>query len=99
MEKLKKRDEKWHHVEELAKRNPNFTLSIDSMSFYTDFARSPINDMDPTIDLKNLEEDTKYHIDTDVILLYNLYFNVLNNLLVNIFFLYRTAKIEKKNLY
>jgi len=68
VDKLKKRDEKWHRVEELAKRNPNFTVSIDnSMSFYTDFARSPINDLDPTIDLKSLEEDTKYHIDTDVI--------------------------------
>ncbi|XP_015364566.1 PREDICTED: serine/threonine-protein phosphatase 2A 56 kDa regulatory subunit gamma isoform-like isoform X1 [Diuraphis noxia] len=66
MEKLKKRDEKWHRVEELAKRNPNFTVSIDnSLSFYTDLARSPINDLDPTIDLKTLEEDTKYHIDTD----------------------------------
>jgi len=53
----------------LAKRNPNFTVSIDSsLSYYTDFARSPINDLDPTIDLKSLEEDTKYHIDTDVIL-------------------------------
>lgn len=73
MEKLKKRDEKWHRVEELAKQNPNFTLSIDSsLSFYTDFTRSPINDLDPTIDLKNLEEDTKYHIDTDVMLVYNL---------------------------
>lgn len=69
MEKLKKRDEKWLRVEELAKRNPNFTVSIDSnLSFYTDLARSPTNDLDPTIDLKNLEEDTKYHIDTDVIL-------------------------------
>lgn len=66
VEKLKKRDEKWHRVEELAKRNPNFTDKLDNMSFYTDFARSPINDLDPTIDLKNLEEDTKYHIDTDV---------------------------------
>lgn len=67
MEKLKKRDEKWHRVEELAKQNPNFTLSIDNnLSFYTDFTRSPINDFDPTIDLKNLEDDTKYHIDTDV---------------------------------
>lgn len=72
MEKLKKRDEKWHRVEELAKRNPNFTVSIDNnLSYYTDFVRSPINDLDPTIDLNNLEEDTKYHIDTDVILLYS----------------------------
>lgn len=68
VEKLKKRDEKWHRVEELAKRNPNFTVSIDSsLSFYSDFVKSPVNDLDPTIDLKNLEEDTKYHIDTDVI--------------------------------
>lgn len=68
MEKLKKRDEKWHRVEELAKRNPNCTLSIGSnMSFYNDFASSPIQDLDPTIDLKNMEEDTKYHIDIDVL--------------------------------
>lgn len=99
MEKLKKRDENWHHVEELAKRNPNFTSSIDSMSFYTDFARSPINDMDPTVDLKNLEEDTKYHIDTDVILLYDLLFSTFNSLSVIFFLIYRTVKIEKKNLY
>lgn len=69
MDKLKKRDEKWNHVEELAKRNPNFTVSIDSMPYYTDFAKLSINDLDPTIDLKNFEEDTKYHIDADVILL------------------------------
>jgi len=76
VDKLKKRDEKWHRVEELAKRNPNFTVSIDnSLSFYTDFARSPINDLDPTIDLKSLEEDTKYHIDTDVILTLSLIFS------------------------
>lgn len=83
-------------MEELAKRNPNFTVSIDSMSFYTDFTKSPINDLDPTIDLKNLEEDTKYHIDTDVILLNISYFIVY---LINIFFYYRIVKIEKKNLY
>lgn len=83
MEKLKKRDEKWHRVEELAKRNPNFTVSIDNnLSYYTDFARSPINDLDPTIDLNNLEEDTKYHIDTDVILLYNLYINTFKILFI-----------------
>lgn len=78
VDKLKKRDEKWHRVEELAKRNPNFTVSIDSMPFYTDFAKSPINDLDPTIDLKNFEEDTKYQIDTDVILLllYYKHFNI-----------------------
>lgn len=98
MEKLKKRDEKWHRVEELAKRNPNFTVSVDnSLSFYTDFARSPINDLDPTIDLKSLEEDTKYHIDTDVILTLWLIFYVLN---YKQFFLFcRIVKIEKKNLY
>lgn len=98
MDKLKKRDEKWHRVEELAKRNPNFTVSVDnSLSFYTDFARSPINDLDPTIDLKSLEEDTKYHIDTDVILTLWLIFYVLNN---KQFFLFcRIVKIEKKNLY
>lgn len=98
MDKLKKRDEKWHRVEELAKRNPNFTVSVDnSLSFYTDFARSPINDLDPTIDLKSLEEDTKYHIDTDVILTLWLLFYVLNN---KHFFLFcRIVKIEKKNLY
>lgn len=67
MEKLKKRDEKWHRVEELAKRNPNFTGSIDSnYSCYGDLTKSPVNDLDPTIDLKSLEEDTKYHVDSDV---------------------------------
>lgn len=72
MEKLKKRDEKWNQIEELAKKNPNFTVSIDSnMSYYTDFVKSPINDLDPTIDLKNLEDATKYHIDSDVILQHN----------------------------
>lgn len=80
---MKKRDEKWHRVEELAKRNPNFTVSIDSMSFYSDFTKSPTNDLDPTIDLKNLEEDTKYHIDTDVILLKDQYFSTY---LINIIF-------------
>lgn len=67
MEKLKKRDEKWHRIEELAKKNPNFTLTFDSnVSFYTNFEKSPLNDLDPTIDFKNLEENTKYHIDSDV---------------------------------
>lgn len=71
VEKLKKRDEKWLRIEELARKNPNFTGSIDSNFLsYTDFAKSPINDLDPNIDLKNLEDDTKYHIDTDVILIY-----------------------------
>lgn len=72
MEKLKKRDEYWHHVEELAKKNPNFTASVNNdLPYYTDFVRSPVNDLDPTIDLKNLEDATKYHIDSDVILLHN----------------------------
>lgn len=99
MEKLKKRDEKWHRVEELAKQNPNFTLSIDNnLSFYTDFTRSPINDFDPTIDLKNLEDDTKYHIDTDVND-ENLLLNLKLILFIIFLNLFRTVKIEKKNLY